>query len=120
MKNRETTISDLRELVKSASRNNPHLTSQLEKAAFLLLLRRVASVGKERYEVGSEDGLRKYRVVNGHCDCHDYVRHGIGHPCKHRLPLALYLKLEAADSPSSTEDGSLMDFTIFLSGTGQS
>ena len=111
MKTREATIRDLRELVQSASRNNPHLTSRLEKAAFLFLLRRVASVGKERYEVGSEDGLRNYRVVNGHCECHDYVRHGIGHPCKHRLALALYLKLEHPNSSSSIEEESLTDFT---------
>ena len=117
MKNREATISDLRELVKSAIRNNPHLTSRLEKAAFLLLLRKVASVGKERYEVGSEDGLRNYRVINGHCECHDYVRHGVGHPCKHRLALALYLKLELPDSPSSDEDESLMDFAALVSRT---
>ena len=115
MKTREATIGDLRELVQSASRNNPHLTSRLEKATFLLLLRRVASVGKERYEVGSEDGLRNYRVVNGHCDCHDYVSHGIGHPCKHRLALALYLKLELPDSPSSVDDESLMDFVTLAS-----
>ncbi len=120
MKTREATIGDLRELVQSASRNNPHLTSRLEKAAFLLLLRRVDSVGKERYEVGSEDGLRNYRVVNGHCECHDYVRHGIGHPCKHRLALALYLKLELLNFPSSDEDESLTDFTTLVSRTGQS
>ena len=115
IKNREATISDLRELVQSASRNNPHLTSRLEKAAFLLLLRRVASVGKGRYDVGSEDGLRNYQVVNGHCECRDYVRHGIGHPCKHRLALALYLKLEHPDAPSSVEDESLTDFTTLTS-----
>lgn len=99
METREATIRDLRELVQRASRNNPHLTSRLAKAAFLLLLRRVASVGKERYEVGSEDGLRNHSVFNCHCDCHDYVRHGIGHPCKHRLALALYLRLEQPDTP---------------------
>ena len=120
MKTGEATIRDLRELVQSASRNNPHLTSRLEKAAFLLLLRREASVSKERYEVGSEDGLRNYRVVIGHCECHDYVRHGIGHPCKHRLALALYLKLELPDSPSSVDDESLMDFVTLASHTSQS
>lgn len=120
MKTREATIRDLRELVQSASRNNLHLTSRLEKAAFLFLLRRIASVGNERYEVGSEDGLRNYRVINGHCECHDYVSHGIGHPCKHRLALALYLKLEHPDSPSSVEDESATDFTTLVSRTSQS
>ena len=93
MELREATIGELRELVQNASRDNPHLTSRLEKAAFLVLLRRVVSKGKNRYEVGSEDGLRNYVVINGHCQCSDYVRHGPGHPCKHRLALALYLKL---------------------------
>lgn len=77
-------------------------------------------MGKERYEVGSEDGLRNYLVVNGHCECHDYVRHGIGHPCKHRLALALYLKLETPDSLSSVEGESLADFTTLVSRTSQS
>ena len=76
-------------------------------------------MGKERYEVGSEDGLRNYRVFNCHCDCNDYVRHGIGHPCKHRLALALYLRLEQPDTPSSVEDESLTDFTTLVSGTYQ-
>ncbi len=77
-------------------------------------------MGKEQYEVGSEDGLRNYRVINGHCECHDYVRHGVGHPCKHRLALALYLKLEFPESPLSIEDESLMDFTTLVSRTSQS
>ena len=68
-------------------------------------------MGKGRYEVGSEDGLRNYRIINGHCDCHDGVRHGIGYTCKHRLALALYLKLELPESFSSIEDESLTELT---------
>ena len=90
----EPTIQALRELVETTSRGNPHLTSRLEKAAFLVLLRRIVTVGKDRYKVGSEDGLREYEVINGHCQCHDYVRHGPSHPCKHRLALTIYLKLQ--------------------------
>ena len=74
------TISHLRELVERASRDNPHLTSRLEKAAFLMLLRPIVPLGDQHYQVGSEDGLRYYEVLNGHCQCHDYVRHGAGHP----------------------------------------
>ena len=83
-------ISQLRELVERASRDNPHLTSRLERAAFLVLLRPIEILAKDRFRVGSEDGLRYYEVVNGHCQCSDYLRHGSGHPCKHRLALALY------------------------------
>ena len=28
-------------------------------------------------------------IRNGECECSDYVRHGKGHPCKHRLALML-------------------------------
>ena len=94
--------------------------SWLKQAAILLLLRNVASVGKERYEVASEDGLRNFSVANGHCECHDYLRHGIGHPCKHRLALALFLKLEHPGSSSSIEEESLTDFTTLVSHTSQS
>ena len=83
------TIESLRTLVKQASHTNPHLTSRLEKAAFLLLLRPVVEVGQDRYRVMSEDGLRWYEIQNGHCECSDYLRHGLGHPCKHRLAVSL-------------------------------
>ena len=78
---RTPTISQLRELVQRASRENPHLTTRLEKAAFLVLLRPLVLVGEDHYRVGAEDGLRDYAV--------DYLRHGAGHNCKHRLALAL-------------------------------
>lgn len=89
----EPTIQRLRELVQDASRNNPRLISRLEKAAFLVLLRPVEVVENHSYRVGSEDGLRYYVVYNGYCECSDYLRHGPGHPCKHRLALAIYLRL---------------------------
>lgn len=85
----ESQIRRLRELVEWASRQNPHLTTRLEKAAFLVLLRPVENVGEDHYRIGSEDGLRFYEVINGHCQCSDYLRHGAGHPCKHRLALSL-------------------------------
>ena len=56
--------------------------------------------GELRYRVGAEDGLRTYDVINGHCECSDYVRHGPGHPCKHRLAIELYEEVGAALSPS--------------------
>ena len=101
MNTKGPTIKELSELVRSASRDKLHLTSRLEKAAFLLLLRHIEALGARhiealgahRYRIGSEDGLRRYEVINGHCECSDYVRHGPGHPCKHRLALAFYLRL---------------------------
>ena len=86
----QPTIPRLRELVQKAIRENPYLTSRLEKAAFLVLLRPIMELGRDHYRVGSEDGLRYYEVVNGHCECHDYLRHGVGHPCKHRLALSFH------------------------------
>ncbi len=93
MQTREPSIRQLRLMVEKAARDNPHLTTRLEKAAFLLLLRPIATLGKNKYQIGSEDGLRNYEVRNGHCECSDYVRHGTGHPCKHRLALAMFLRL---------------------------
>ena len=97
MEAREPTIHQLRGLVRNASRDNPLLTSRLEKAAFLVLLRPIVSLGDGHYRVSSEDGLRDYEIPNGHCQCSDYLRHGAGHPCKHRLALALYLRMGCSD-----------------------
>ena len=95
----EPSLNQLRDLVSRFSRENPHLTSRLEKAAFLMLLRPIQILGKDHYQVGSEDGLRLYQVLNGHCECSDYVRHGSGHPCKHRLALAFHKQLSSTDLP---------------------
>ncbi len=90
MGGKKPTIKQLRELVQKATRQNPHLPSRLERAAFLMLLRPIVFLGDRHYRIGSEDGLRHYEVLNGHCQCSDYLRHGAGHYCKHRLALALY------------------------------
>lgn len=84
------TIERLRSVVKATCHKNPHLTSRLEKAAFLVLLRSIIPFGDNNYRVGSEDGLKEYTVIHGHCDCSDYVRHGPGHPCKHKLAIQLH------------------------------
>ena len=94
------TISQLRELVERASKDRPHLTSRLEKAAFLVLLRPIIVLADHRYRIGSEDGLRYYEVSDGHCQCSDYLRHGAGQPCKHRLAIALYQRLAFPGPPS--------------------
>jgi hypothetical protein len=96
-------IRALRELVEINCRTYPHLTSRLEKAAFLVLLRSVSQMEPDHYQVGSEDGLRSYDIRHGHCDCGDYARHAPGHPCKHRLAVALHLALE-----TGTQDAALL------------
>ena len=88
------TIEGLRVLVKDASMMRPHLTSRLEKAAFLVVLRPIEQLDRDLWQVGSEDGLRFYTVRNGDCECTDYVRHGRGHLCKHRIALFLHRSLE--------------------------
>jgi hypothetical protein len=87
-------IEELRLLVEHAATLRPHLTTRLEKAAFLVLLRPIQDLDGDVWRVGSEDGLRFYRVRRGECECSDYQRHGPGHPCKHRLALFLYRTLE--------------------------
>ena len=91
MTHMEATVHQLRTFVHDASRMNPHLVSRLEKAAFLVLLRPIEEVREGCYRVGSEDGLRYYTIQDGHCDCFDYLRHGIGHLCKHRIALSMYM-----------------------------
>lgn len=88
------TIEGLRTLIEEASTTRPHLTSRLEKAAFLVLLRPIERLGQDVWRVGSEDGLRFYTVRGGECECTDYVRHGSGHLCKHRIALFLHRSLE--------------------------
>ena len=88
------TIDALREVVEDTCRANPHLTSRLEKAAFLVLLRPIEHLGGRDYRVSSEDGLRWYHIKDSQCECHDYLRHGQGHPCKHRLAVWLVRQLK--------------------------
>ncbi len=98
------TIEELRLLIKDAAMRRPHLISRLEKAAFLLLLRPIESLGTDILRVGSEDGLRFYTIREGECECSDYVRHGSGHPCKHRLALFIHRSLEEdAEEPAAEE-----------------
>ncbi|MFC1999211.1 hypothetical protein ACFLXE_00445 [Chloroflexota bacterium] len=87
-------IEALRDLVEKESHAHPHLTSRLEKAAFLLLLRPIVQVEQDHHRVMSEDGLKWYEVRDGHCECADFARHGPGHPCKHRLAIAFLYELK--------------------------
>ena len=100
---RKATIIQLRKLVQMASRENPHLTTRLEKAAFLVSLRHLVTMGDDHYRVGAEDGLRNYEVLNGHCECADYLRHGAGHHCKHRLVLSLSQELGFTQAPPTNQ-----------------
>ncbi len=100
------TIEELRGLINDAAMRRPHLTGRLEKAAFLVLLRPIERLGADIWRVGSEDGLRFYTVREGECECSDYLRHGSGHPCKHRLALLLYRSLEnGARDPAVENQG---------------
>ena len=118
MRTNNCSIHELRDLVQRASRDNPHLTTRLEKAAFLVVLRPVERLGRRHYQVGSEDGLRFYEVINGHCQCSDYVRHGSGHSCKHRIALAFHLKLE--NSALQYDSGDLQPIDgVLLDGDGE-
>ena len=51
------TIDQLRDLVQQASRENPHLTSRVEKAAFLVLLRPLECLGDD--PVGTSSPQRR-------------------------------------------------------------
>jgi len=94
-------INELRLLVEGAATRRPHLTSRLEKAAFLVLLRPIQKLDGDVWRIASEDGLRFYTVRKGECECSDYLRHGAGHPCKHRLALFLHRALEGGGARNS-------------------
>ncbi len=101
------TIQELRLLVEQAATLRPHLITRLEKAAFLVLLRPIQHLDGDVWRVGSEDGLRFYTVRKGECECSDYLRHGAGHPCKHRLALFLHRSLEnGAGDPAEDKENS--------------
>ena len=51
METEESTIRELRRLVQESCRNDPHLTSRLEKAAFLVLLLPIEALGEHHYQV---------------------------------------------------------------------
>ena len=100
------TIEELRGLINDAAMRRPHLTGRLEKAAFLVLLRPIERLGTDLWRVGSEDGLRFYNIKEGECECSDYLRHGSGHPCKHRIALFLHRSLEdGARGPAGEKQG---------------
>lgn len=108
------TVLALQERVQSLCRERPHLTSRIEKAGFIVLLRSIQELTYRRhYRVGAEDGLRTYDVINGHCECSDYVRHGPGHPCKHRLAIELFVEV---GSPPVSSNQSQPDRTGWDSG----
>jgi len=62
MEAKDPTMQELRTLVESASHDNPHLTTRLEKAAFLVLLRRIAVTGHNRYKVALKTGLGNMKL----------------------------------------------------------
>jgi len=99
-------LEDLRRIVEQASRQRPHLTTRLEKAAFILLLRPIILIANGCYKVGSEDALRWYKVCDGRCECADYQRHGSGHLCKHLLAILIGQELGIVPRcPSPSGDG---------------
>jgi hypothetical protein len=89
------TIGTIRTLVERAKRREPALASRLERAAFVVLLRRVDErpEGGHTVESDSEPGTA-YIVDAGVCECPDYWR-APEHYCKHRL--AVLLLAAAAD-----------------------
>jgi hypothetical protein len=97
----EMEVEALRELVSRGSRERPLLASRLEGAAHIVATRIVERQPDGACIVPSEDGLKVYVVSNGACECSDYVRHGQGHYCKHRLAVGLLSRLNGKAQPES-------------------
>jgi len=99
------TIEALRDMVQTGCHQNPHLTGRLEKAAFIVLLRPIEHLDEGTYRVASEDALKSYIVQSGQCECPDFVRHGQGHYCKHRLAVGLLARLNGQAKSKGNGDG---------------
>lgn len=83
----------IRSATEHAKAHRPELASRVERAAFILVMRRIERDG-EAWTVESVSQPGKcYRVVGCTCDCPDYFR-APDHQCKHRLAVALQVYAE--------------------------
>lgn len=79
------TVEALRTYVERAKTRRPELTSRLERAAFIVMLRQIERRGPDEWLVESDTERGKFYVVSGiFCSCYDHSRAPSG-LCKHRL-----------------------------------
>ena len=93
----------IRELIERGSRRSPALTKRLERAAFLLLMRRIEAHPEGGWTVESETEVGKvYRVTDDACECPDFqwAPHGY---CKHRLAVMMQAAGEALEAKRRRE-----------------
>jgi hypothetical protein len=85
-------IGTLRTLVDRGRERRPELASRIERAAFIVLMRRIEPVegGNWLVESDSEPG-KVYAVTSDACDCQDYYRAPKGY-CKHRIAVAISIR----------------------------
>jgi hypothetical protein len=82
-------VETMRDVMRRGQARYPELAGRMEKAAMLLVLRRVEPEDKGVWLVESErEAGRMYRVTPDGCECPDIARapHGL---CKHHLAVLL-------------------------------
>jgi hypothetical protein len=83
------TADTIRELVRRGAARNPLLRSRLERAAFIVLMRRIEDRPEGGHTVESDSEVGKAYIVHaGACECPDYWRAPEGY-CKHRLAVMM-------------------------------
>jgi hypothetical protein len=98
------TLADLRAIVADLHRVHPEAGARVEHGAYLALFGRCESDTGTSWWVGSErDAHREYLVMpqHGTCTCQDHQRHGHLSPCKHRLCVEIFRRLERAEAEAT-------------------
>jgi hypothetical protein len=84
-------VETIRDVVSRGKARHPELAGRMEKAAMLLILRRVEPETEGIWRVESErEPDRFYRVMPDGCECPDIARAPRGY-CKHRIAVLLLL-----------------------------
>jgi hypothetical protein len=82
-------VETIRDVVNRGKARHPELAGRMEKAAMLLLLRRVEPETEGVWRVEPErEPDRFYRVTADGCECPDIARAPRGY-CKHRIAVLL-------------------------------
>lgn len=81
----------IRESADFAKSHRPDLASRVERAAFIILMRRIERNG-EVWLVESEcEPGKSYHVVGATCECPDFFHRAPDGQCKHRIAVSLLI-----------------------------
>lgn len=82
-------LDSLREMAERGKTRRPELASRIERAVFIVVMRRIEQRGENDWLIESDTEVGKsYGVTLTSCSCPDFARAPLG-LCKHRLALGL-------------------------------